>query len=182
MGADGQYLRKTVQKMHKPKRNFARSTYHPEASSLRVNMNIVLLPVNNHFYGAASVYATEAARSKGIVYWNNFFQGRHVIIPITCFDKGNTSLGAPYFMKSDKEHKTRNASAGRNNQAKLEELLSTTKNVLKDVRPLPKSITPNLKGRLRKILPAELTETIETYFKAVSYETRQMDLPLNQNH
>ena len=186
MGYDGQYFRKTVQKEHKRRGGVSRSSQFDNGGSLQAYMKILLLPklpLTDRFFGAVSIFPSEDARSKGIVYWNTLFQGRKVIIPVSSMGGNRITLDTPYFLEPTKEgHRVCEANLGRQNREKLEQLLLVTKGMLKKTDTTPKTLTPQLKGVLRKTFPTDITETVETYFSAVGYETHQLGLLVDQKH
>ena len=186
MGYDSQYFRKTVQKEHRQRKGSLRSSHFGNGGNLKAYMKILLLPKlpkNDRFFGAVSIFASDEARSQGLVYWNTLFRGRKVIIPVSSMGGNRITLDTPYFLEPTREgHRVCEADVGRQNRVKLEQLLLVTKGMLKKTDTAPKKVTPQLKGILRKTFPTELTETVEAYFSAVGYETHQLGLSVDQKH
>ena len=183
MGYERPEHRKTPEKNHVLGRNLDRKRHVKGAKGITLPMKILLLPHNGTFYGAVSVYDTDATRREGIVYWNNFFRNRHVILPIQKADENSVELGNAYFLiNNNGERVSENPKLSKTNNSKLEFLVEKVIKDLKKVEPKTRPVTPALKGILRKTFPQEYIGLVETYFKAVGYVNKTLHLPLDQNY
>lgn len=183
MGYERPEHRKTPEKNHVLGRNLDRKRHVKGAKGLTLPMKILLLPHNGTFYGAVSVYDTDATRREGIVYWNNFFRGRHVILPIQKADKESFEFGKVYFLVKKKGEKiSEEPKLGKTSNSKLEFLVEQVIKDLKELEPKIRPVTPALKGVLRKTFPKEYVGLVEDYFKAVGYVNKTLHLPLDQNY
>jgi len=183
MGYERPEHRCTPEKSHVLGRNMDSKRFVNGAIGLTLPMKVLLLPHNGSFYGAVSVYNSNAGKNQGVVYWNNLLRDRHVILPIHKADENSVELGDAYFMiNNNGERVSENPKLSKTNSSKLEFLVEQVIKDLKKVEPELRSVTPPLKGILRKTFPKEYVKLVETYFKTVGYVNKTIYLPLDQNH